>query len=423
MRGLIGHVPGSFLPGLVTLGGLVGLVVAIVAVGLDPPAKDLLALSAFLTASGGVTIGAGIAVRRYGIPFRVRTLRGRMLAVAVAAAGLALANVAFVSSLMFLSAHDLLLLAALLAFSFGLAVFVAHTFADATGRSLIEVMAAARRLSDGDLGARANVVSADEVGDLARAFNGMAERLQAAFARQRDLENTRREVVTAVSHDLRTPLASIRAMVESINDHVVSDPETIAKYLRATQAEVEYMTRLVNDLFELSQMDAGVLGLHLEEASIGEVITRAVEALAPQAEAAQLNLQEAVEGGISPVVMDERRIMRALTNLVQNAIRHTPPDGTVSVRAFDAGDAIQVEVTDTGEGIPESELPKLFQRSYRHDPSRTRKSGGGAGLGLSIARGFVEAHGGRIWAESVVGAGSTFAFTVPKARPQVAHGA
>jgi signal transduction histidine kinase len=94
----------------------------------------------------------------------------------------------------------------------------------------------------------------------------------------------------------------------------------------------------------------------------------------------------------------------------------------VSIRAFDAGDAIQVEVTDTGEGIPESELPKLFQRSYRQDPSRNRKSGG-AGLGLSIARGFVEAHGGHIWAESVVGAGSTFAFTVPKARPQAAHGA
>jgi signal transduction histidine kinase len=169
-------------------------------------------------------------------------------------------------------------------------------------------------------------------------------------------------------------------------------------------------------------MDARVLGLHMEEASISDVITRAVETLASQAEAAQLNLREAVDGEITPVVMDERRIMRALTNLVQNAIRHTPPDGTVSIRAFDAGDAIQVEVSDTGEGIPESELSKLFQRSYRQDPSRNRKSGG-AGLGLSIARGLVDAHGGRIWAESVVGAGSTFAFTVPKAPPQIAHSA
>jgi signal transduction histidine kinase len=418
----MGRIPFGFAAGLVTLAWLVGLVVVIVAVGLDPPAKDLVALTAFMLASGGATIGAGIAVRRYGIPFRLHTLRSRMLAVAVAVTGLALANVAFVSFQMFLSAHDLLLLAALLAFSFGLAVFVAHTFADATSRSVTEVIVASRRLSDGDLSARANVDSTDEVGDLARAFNGMVERLQAAFARQRDLENTRREVVTAVSHDLRTPLASIRAMVESINDRVVSDPETIAKYLRATQAQVEYMTRLVNDLFELSQMDAGVLGLHMEEASISDVITRAVETLAPQAEAAQLNLREAVDGEITPVVMDERRIMRALTNLVQNAIRHTPPDGTVSIRAFDAGDAIQVEVSDTGEGIPESELSKLFQRSYRQDPSRNRKSGG-AGLGLSIARGLVDAHGGRIWAESVVGAGSTFAFTVPKAPPQIAHSA
>jgi signal transduction histidine kinase len=396
-----------------TLAVLELLVIAIVVATLHPPAKDLTLLAVFLLASGGLTIGLGVVAQRYGLPVWVRTLRGKMMMIALGTAVLALANLAFVASLMFLSAHDLALLSALLGFSLGLAIFVAHTFSQTASRSLLEVVVAAKRLSDGDLEARARVVSRDEVGELATAFNGMAERLQASFARQRELEQTRREVVTAVSHDLRSPLASIRAMIESINDQVVSDPETIGRYLKTTQVEIEYMTRLVNDLFELSQMDAGVLQLHTEEASLREVIAKTVEAMAPQAEAGRLKLREVIEGDLSPVPIDEPRILRVLTNLVQNAIRHTPPDGTVSIRAFDAGDAIQVEVTDTGEGITAAELPRLFQRSYRQEPSRTRKSGG-AGLGLSIARGFVEAHGGRIWAESVRGAGSTFAFTIPK---------
>lgn len=407
--------------GLVALAVLEGIVIAIVVAALHPPAEDLVAMALFLLASGGLTIGLGIAAQRFGLPAWVRTLRGKMLVIALASTGLALANIAFIASLMFLSTHDLALLAALLGFSLGMAVFVAIAFSETTSRSLREVVDAARRLSEGRLDTRVRVTGGDEVGELAAAFNGMAQRLEDGFARQRELEQARREVVTAVSHDLRTPIASIRAMIESINDGVVTDPDTVRRYLKTSQKEIEHLTRLVNDLFELSQMDAGLFRLHLEEASVGNVIAETVEGMRPQAQAVRLKLQAMVDGGVPPVVMDQRRIQRVLANLVQNAIRHTPPDGSISIRAFDTGDAVQVQVTDTGEGIPEGELGRLFQRSYRQEPSRTRKAGG-AGLGLSIAKGFVEAHGGRIWAESAPGMGATFSFTLPKSPRQAASG-
>ncbi len=399
----------------VTLAALVGLVVAILVVTLRPPAKDIWAVVGFLVLSGSLTLALGLWTQRFGLPASVRSLRGKMLVIALATSALALANVGFVASLMFLSTHDLALLAALLGFSLGMAIFVALTFSETTSRSLRELAHASQRLSDGDLKARVRVASRDEVGDLAAAFNTMAQQLEASSARQRDLEQARKELVTAVSHDLRTPIASIRAMVESINDGVVSDQETVKRYLKTTQTEVERLTQLVNDLFELSQMDAGQVQLHLEAASVQTVIAETLEGMSPQAMARKLTLQGAVDGDVPPVVMDQRRIQRVLYNLVQNAIRHTPPDGAISIRAFDAGAEVQVEVIDTGEGISASELGKLFQRSYRQEQSRTRKSGG-AGLGLSIAKGFVEAHGGRIWAESIQGKGSVFSFTLPKAK-------
>ena len=135
--------------------------------------------------------------------------------------------------------------------------------------------------------------------------------------------------------------------------------------------------------------------------------------MAPQAAERRLGLEGTVDAELSPVMMDSHRIQRVLYNLVQNSIRHTPPDGSIYIRVQDAGDEVQVEVADTGEGIPAQDQPRLFERTYRVDPSRSRSSGG-AGLGLSIARGIVEAHGGRLWVESELGRGSVFSFTLPK---------
>ena len=202
-------------------------------------------------------------------------------------------------------------------------------------------------------------------------------------------------------------------MVESINDGVVTDLETVRRYLNTVQVEVENLSQLISDLFELSQIDSGVLELHLETSSIPDLISDTVESMSAQAAASNLTLRGAVDEDVSPVVMDARRVQRVLYNPVQNSIRYTTADGTIHIRASDAGAEVQVEVSNTGTGIPEQELSRLFQKFARSDLSRSRNSGG-AGLGLSIAKGIVEAHGGRIWVESAVGKGSTFSFALPK---------
>ena len=392
---------------------LVGLVLGITVALLDPTGGDLLALAAFLLISGAVTLGLGLASMRFGLPGWVRTIRGRLVLMSVLSSVLALANVGFVAFLMFLSNHDLALLAGLLAFSLGLTVVVAITSSKPAARNMREVVDAVRSINAGSLETRVPMESRDEIGELAAALNKMVHRLQMSFNRERDLENTRRELVGAVSHDLRTPLASIRAMIESINDGVVSDQETVSRYLRTIQSEVENLSQLINDLFELSQIDAGTLALHIESSSIQDLISDTLESMAPQAEGRRLGLEGDVDTELSPVMMDSHRVQRVLYNLVQNSIRHTPADGSIRISALDTGDEVKVQVVDTGEGIDARDLQRLFERTYRGDRSRSRSSGGG-GLGLSIAKGIVEAHGGRLSVESELGKGSVFSFTLPK---------
>ena len=405
----------------VTLLGMTALVILLTVVLLGPELRDLAAIASFLLISGGVTVLLGLGVPRMPSPPWLGSLRSRLVLVAVLTAILALVNVGFTAVLMFLSGHDLALLAVLLGFSVGMAVFVAFALSEPTTRSIRDLMQGARHMSAGRLDAQVPVQTNDEVGELALAFNTMSERLRSSFGRERELEQARRELISAVSHDLRTPLASIRVMLESISDGVVADPDTVNRYIRTSLTEVENLGQLVNDLFELSQIDAGVLELHMEAASLQDLISDTLESMSAQAAVHNLSLQGSLDGEITPVVMDTRRVQRVLYNLVQNSIRHTPPDGTILIRARDVGEEVQVEVADTGEGIQEEDLAKLFEWSYRADRSRSRGSGG-AGLGLSIARGIVEAHGGRIWVESVVGEGSTFRFTLPKAHARSAAG-
>ena len=404
--------------GIIVLAALTGLVLGITVAFQQPSGSDLVALTAFLTISGGITITMGLAVSRLGLPAWGRSMQGRLVLASVLTAVLALSNVGFVALLMFLSAHDLVILMGMLAFALGMSTFASFAFSASTGRSMRAVVDAVRRVSEGSLSERVPVNAGDEVGELAAAFNGMAQRLEVSFNRGCELEQARRELITAVSHDLRTPLASIRVMVESINDGVVADEATIKCYMLTTQTEVETLSRLIDDLFELAQLDAGVLEIHTEEASIQDLISDTLESMAAQAVSHHLTLEGSADLVIEPVEVDARRLQRVLCNLVQNAIRHTPADGAIFIRAVDAGNTVEVQVSDTGEGISEEELERIFQRSYRPDRSRSRDSGG-AGLGLSIAKGIVEAHAGRIWAQSNVGQGSVFRFTLPKAKTTV----
>lgn len=408
--------------GLVVVSAAIGLVLLLIQVALRPPASDLTTLAMFLAISGGSTMLLVLGFRRFQFFGRLPSLRARLLSVSVLTTTLALINVGFTAFLMFISGHDLALLAGLLAFSLGVSVFAASAITEPVVRSLKTLGAAVAEISAGDFKTRVPVESADEVGDLATSINTMAAQLEASSDKEKELTQSRRELVSAVSHDLRTPLASIRVMVESLVDGVVDDQETADRYLRNTLSEVEYLGRLVDDLFEVARLDAGLLQLHIGDASVHDLISDTLESMSAQARVEEVSLEGRVHGEIPPVVMDIRRVQRVLYNLVQNSIRQTPPDGTIFISASDTGDEVELVVSDTGEGVPEQDKGRLFDRTYRTDPSRSRSSGG-AGLGLSIAKGIVEAHGGRIWFESVLGEGSRFSFTIPKKMSdRAAHG-
>jgi signal transduction histidine kinase len=410
---------------------LLGMVVGIAAVLLKPPQSDLITLASFLLLFGGIAVGLSIAVGHSGLPSWVHSLRTQLLLISVVVTALVLVNIGFVAYLMFISTHDLTLLTALIVFSLGLSIIIASYLSRPTTRNMQEVIGAVRQIDAGNLQVNIPVVSRDEVGELAMTFNAMVQRLKESLNRERNMELTRRELVEAISHDLRTPLSAIRAMIESINDGVVTDETTVQRYLRTVQSEIENLSQLVNDLFELSQIDAGLLKLHTDAAFLQQLISDTVETMSAQAASQHLNLNGEVNQDLSPVTMDSSRVngevnqdlspvtmdssrvQRVLYNLVQNALRHTPPDGAVQIRALDMGDEVEVQVADNGEGISTQHLPGIFERSYRVDQSRSRQSGG-AGLGLSIAKGIIEAHGGRIWVKSEPGKGSVFSFTLPK---------
>ncbi|WP_220449283.1 sensor histidine kinase [Nonomuraea longispora] len=224
----------------------------------------------------------------------------------------------------------------------------------------------------------------------------IANTLEEAYARERALEGARRELVAWVSHDLRTPLAGMRAMAEALEDGVVSDPETVARYHGQIKQEVERLSAMVDDLFELSRIHAGALRLSRARIGLADLVADTLAGAEPLARAKGVVLT-AEAADVVPVEADAGALGRALGNLVVNAIRHTPSDRTVVLRARvdDTGMAC-LSVTDCCGGIPEEDLPRLFEVAFRGEAARTPTADGGAGLGLAIAQGIVEAHDGRI---------------------------
>jgi signal transduction histidine kinase len=399
---------------------LLVLVVAIIAVVLfgwivlGMPSTDLRDLVLFLVVSGGGSLLVGYALIALAPRIGLGGVQPRLMLAHLVVLIIAFANIVVTAWLMFISPHDLGLLGLLLAFSAVVAFAFAALTAEHLLRAVREIASAARQMAGGTLGVRVVPDGPDELVGLAHDFNTMSERLEASDRMRREMEEARRHLFAAISHDLRTPLASIRAMVEAIDDGVVTDVETTQRYVRNVLGEVQRLSGLIDDLFELSRLDAGALTLHLEPGSLHDLISDALEGIQVQAAEKGLHLRGAVADDLPPVMMDVARVQRVLLNLVQNAIRHTPPDGTILLEAQEEPTTVRVDVVDSGEGVAPDDLPHIFERFYRGEKSRVRGQGG-TGLGLAIARGLVEAHGGRIWAESVPGEGARFSFVLPKA--------
>jgi len=374
--------------------------------------RDLTLLGIFLATSGTASLALGsggmVLAERQRAGLRFKLAIGHILGVVVL-----LINIVVTAVLMFLSSHDLAVLSLLLFFSGALAIYFGASHSRSLVRSLRDLTDAASQMADGNLETRVETMAGDEVGVLGEAFNRMAAQLEAYAARQRDLEQARRDLIAAVSHDLRTPLASIRVMVEALRDHVVDDPETVERYYQTILGETGHLNALIEDLFELSRIEAGVLQLDLAPSSLQDLIATTLRSMEPRALQKDLDLVGRVPPDLATIRIDVRRIQRVLVNLVENAIRYTPRGGRVAVSAVADADLVRVDVADSGPGISSTDLPMIFDRFYRGERSRSRESGG-AGLGLAIARGIVEAHGGTIAVASEPGHGSVFSVTLPR---------
>ena len=227
----------------------------------------------------------------------------------------------------------------------------------------------------------------------------------------RRLETVRRDFISNISHELRTPLASLKALVETLQDGALDDPPAAQGFLQRMAIEVDALTQMVQELLELSRIESGQVPLRLESVPLAELVREPVERLLPQVQRAGLSLSLHLPGSDVRVLADPERVRQVLINILHNAIKFTPA-GSITVSAEAQGDEAIITVADTGIGIPAADLPRIFERFYKADRSR---ASGGTGLGLAIAKHIVQAHGGRIWAESQEGAGSKFSFTLPLA--------
>jgi len=264
---------------------------------------------------------------------------------------------------------------------------------------------AARRLGGGDLSQRVRFQGKGEVKELAQAFNSMAADLERAG-------QLRRNLVADVAHELRTPLSNIQGYLEAIRDRVMKPN---AATIRSLNEEAALLSRLVNELQELSLAEAGELKLVYQAEDIANVVKQAINSWQHQVAAKEISLSLDLPDNLPPVNIDRQRVNEVLYNLLENAVVHTREGGTINVAATRHGDWVEISVSDTGEGIPAEDLPNIFERFYRVDRSRARATGG-SGLGLTIAKRWVEAHGGKITAKSELGKGSSFSFTLPSAK-------
>jgi signal transduction histidine kinase len=306
---------------------------------------------------------------------------------------------------MIITINRLLFLGALLAVA--AATVVTIILSRRISKPVHELTTAARQLGEGDFSYRVHYTDKGEIGELASTFNSMAESLERA-------EQLRKNMVTDVAHELRTPLSNIRGQLEAIGDGLVKPDEAT---LSSIHEEAMILSRLVDDLQELTLAEAGKLRLTLRNEEIKSLVEKTAASAYTAAATQEITLNVDLPEHLPPCRIDAQRIGQVLHNLIDNAIAYTPKNGTVTIAARHIDQQVEISISDTGKGIPEKDLPNIFERFYRVDRSRTRATGG-SGLGLTISKGLVEAHGGKIEVESIQGRGSSFRFTIPLSQDQ-----
>lgn len=408
---------------LLFLVGALGVTLLLAATVFGVPVENVPRLASVLSISGVVAGSCGMLLTRPTVLRRFGGVRGQIISISLVCNLLILGMALAGAVAMFISLKDLSILLTTLLFASLLMLGLGLRAATPLALRVERVRQGTARLASGELQAEVPDDGDDEISGLARDFNRMVVRLREGAKRERGLEQARRDLIAAVSHDLRTPLASTLALVEAVADGVASDAKTQARYLSSARRELVNLGRLIDDLFELVQIDAGVLHPNLEPASLHDLISDILASFRPQAEHENVQLIGEVSRDVDPVLMDLPRLGRVLQNLVGNALRYTPAGGTIFLRAEPQGaepqgEVVRVEVVDTGEGISSEDLPHVFERSFRGEEPQTHQEEEGvpgAGLGLAIAQGLIEAHGGTIEVESSPGEGTRFYFTLRRA--------
>jgi len=387
---LLASAAGGISVGLV-YGGHAGLLTAVFLVGSGAPAIAAVHLLARRRRAAGsltrqFTTGIGLAV------------------------GLVTLGTVVVGLLMFISPHDALLMALLLVFAGLLTSYSTWVLGRGAKDDLDAIRAGLRAVGDGRRDVRIRTGARDELAELATSANRMTGQLSEREAERDSAEQARRNLVAAVSHDLRTPLTSLQLLAEAVEDELV-DPDTRRTYLEQMGVHIRSLSALIEDLFELSRLEAGEIQWSMQQVRLDELVEETVDAMRAQAVAKRVRVEASVPEGLVKARANPEKLQRVLFNLIQNAIRHTPADGSVTVAAEPNGRTVEVEVADTGDGLPAEVRERAFEPFYRGAAGEAR-SGEGSGLGLTICRAIVEAHGGEIWfADS--GQGARVRFTLP----------
>lgn len=390
---------------------LIAVVVAALAVTeltMQPSAEDR---GALLVIFGSIAAATGLA--SWLLPrmtVRFRTLRHTVLLVSMAAVAVVAVAVAVSAQLMFLSSHDLRLVVVAVGLGVVLGALLAATISRPLSEDLERLAHTARRVGKGDLSARTALDRPDEVGTVSAAMDGMIDSLRAAQVERIQVEAARRAFLAAVGHDLRTPLTSMQAAIEAIQDGVAEEPE---RYLRSMLTDLDLLSGLVEDLFLLAQIEAGKLELRTESVDLADLADEAVEAMSPVARRRGVEIDIEADHHIM-VLAGQRELGRVIRNLLDNAIRHAPDESHVRVEVGNGGPDATVRIVDQGPGFPDDF--DVFESFAKGDTARTRVHGG-AGLGMAIAKGLVEAHGGSIAIEP--GPGGRVAFRLPVNQPDV----
>lgn len=419
------RIPPGWLERLLPAGLVAAVVLGVVASRalLPMSGREIADLVVLLGVAGAVSTAVGVLVLRWisraGVPLVARAfIAGSMGAVA------ALANVLVVASFMFVNtAHDLRLLLAVSLAAGSVAAVVSALGALDTTRRVRALAGEVRALASGasagepDSGSGDDRGAEDEVSELAGAVDDLRRALGRAERRRAEVERERTELTTALSHDLRTPLAAIRVAVDALDDGVVSEPSEVARYHALVRREVDRLARLIDDLFELARIEAGA-ARELSRLELEEIASDVADGMTPLAERAGVRLLLLADPGLPALPLDGTLIERAVGNLLRNAIQHAAPDSVIELRLQDAGGGVRVTVRNEGVPIAEGALPHIWERFYRAERARDQQSradADGSGLGLTIVRAIAERHGGEVTASSSAAGGTTLGFTLPPA--------